>query len=125
MVKAQRTSPVTPEGNTWVAAQTEFDAGKVLRFSVEAGDEPVLLRVTVSWLQAYRTMPLSLMQRSAIRTACIQIARDRIHPCLGKRQVPAEPLGGWMASPCPGITLTWRPHWGDADLPVMMTLERA
>lgn len=120
----QRTAPVVPAQGPWEDANAEFDRGRVLRFSFTANTgEEVPVAVTLGWLKAWRRLPLTLTQRQAVRTACIQIARDKIHPCLGRRRVGQEPIGSWMASPCPGVTVTWRPHWGDSDVPVMLTLE--
>lgn len=120
---AQRSEPTAPDADAWTAANTEFDAGRVLGFSFtndDGGTVPV--KVTLGWLHAWRRLPLTLTQRSTVRTACTQISRDKIHPCLGKRRVDMEPIGAWMASPCPGVTVTWRPHWNDSTVPVMLTL---
>lgn len=118
-----RTAPLDPPWDLWEAAQAEFDAGKVLRFIFTVSGDSVPVAVTLGWLRSWRREPLTWTQRTAVRTACAQIARDRIHPCLGKRRVEYEPIGSWKASPCPGVTVTWRPHWGEADVPVMLTLD--
>lgn len=120
----QRTAPTEPGEQPWADANAEFEAGRVLRFAFTSpSGEEVPVAVTLGWLKSWRSLPLTLTQRSAVRTACIQIAKDTIHPCLGSRRMGQEPIGSWMASPYPGITVTWRPHWGDADVPVMLTLD--
>lgn len=120
----QRTAPVTPELTAWETANGEFTAGRVLRlaFTAKTGEQ-VTVAVTLGWLRAWKRLPLTLTQRQTVRTACIQIANDTIHPCLGARRIAQEPVGGWMASPSPGVTLTWRPHWDDGEVPVMLTLD--
>ncbi|MDN5894786.1 MAG: hypothetical protein L0H93_12245 [Nocardioides sp.] len=120
-----RTAPVAPEPPAWQTANDEFDAGRVLRlaFTAKSGEQ-VSVAVTLGWLQTWKKTPLSLTQRQTVRTACIQIAKDTIHPCLGARRVAHEPVGAWMASPSPGVTITWRPHWRDPEVPVMLTLDK-
>lgn len=127
----QRTAPVPPAPTGWELANREFEQGHVMRLgfrrylasSDTVAEEDVPVAVTLGWVRAWQSLPLTDSQRHAVRNACIQIARDRIHPCLARRHVTQDPVGSWMASPSPGVTVTWRPHWSDADLPVMLTIE--
>lgn len=119
-----REAPAPPSAPGWETANAEYETGRVVRLSFKAPTgEQVPFAVTLGWLGAWSHTPLTQAQRSAIHTACIQIAKDRVHPCLGRRRVESEPVGSWMASPCPGVTVTWRPHWSADGLPVMLTLE--
>ena len=85
--------------------------------------DTVEVTATAAWLRAWRRTMLTSQQRSLVRAACTQIAKDRVHPCLGARAVTVDPVGSaWMASPSPGVTVTWQAHWSTPDVPVMMTL---
>lgn len=114
--------PVPPSPAVWELGTREYATGLVVRFEFNVNGRVVPVAVTTSWLRAWRKLPLSLTQRIAVRTACVQVTHDRVHPCLGKRQLPLEPVGAWMASPCPGVTITWRLHWSEPGVPVMLTL---
>lgn len=102
----------------------DFDLGRVTPFVLQSeNEETVEVTATAAWLRAWQRTVLSSQQRALVRAACTQIAKDRVHPCLGKRAVGIEPVGSvWMAAPSPGVTVTWRAHWSSPDIPVMMTL---
>lgn len=122
-VTTDRAAPIPPGDELWAAAQDEFTRGKVFEFAFNVNGEMVPVTVTAGWIAAWRDAPLTLQQRLAIKHACTQISRDRVHPCLGKRGLVIDGSGeAWMASPCPGVTVTWRAHWSQFAVPVMMTL---
>lgn len=117
-----RPHPVTPGADQWAAAERDYDMGMVTTFLLGVGAEQVAVDATRAWLLDWRRAPLSTQERAAVRAACTQIAKDRVHPCLGKRVASVEPVGSvWMASPSPGVTLTWREHWSTPGVPVLMT----
>lgn len=123
MSAAPRPGPVAPHGDEWSAAVADYSIGRVVPFRLGLGDDAVEVAATASWVRQWRDVPLTARQRAAVRAACTQIAKDRVHPCLGKRVAPVEPVGEtWMASPTSGVTVTWRAHWSTPDVPVLMTL---
>lgn len=117
-----RPHPVDPDAARWATAVRDYEVGLVTSLVLGVGEESVEVAVTRSWLRDWQRAALSTQDRAAVRAACTQIAKDRVHPCLGKRVAAVEPVGStWMASPVPGVTVTWRAHWSSPEVPVLMT----
>lgn len=119
-----RERPTAPGEQVWADASRDYDLGRVAPFEVGVGQNMVVIAVTATFMRAWRNNPLTAKEAALVRTACAQIANDRVHPCLGKRVAAVEPVGStWIASPSPGVQVTWRAHWSHPEVPVMMTVE--
>lgn len=119
---AERGGPRAPSADNWSAAWLEYGRGIFVRltFSTKRGD--VAVAQTNTFLRARAAAPLTEMEKRALNLALVQIGRGLQHPCLNTRTVPLNPQA-FMASPAPGVTITWCPHPEEPDLPVMLTLE--
>lgn len=115
-------APAPPADALWRAAIADYEAGRVMRLEVSNAHADVAVHCTLTWLDQWRRLPLSVSARHAIRTAASQIHRDIVHPCLGKRTMP-DADGYWMASPYDAITITWCAHWSEPTVPVLLTLD--
>ena len=112
-----------PPIGEWIKAHDDYDRGRVMQLDFAAPDDQVRIPVsmTLSWLGAWRTLPLTKTQRRAIRTATIQISRGQVHPCLNQQRAPQKPHGAQQVSPTPDVLVTWRPHWSALGVPVLLT----
>lgn len=112
-----------PEPEEWASAQAQFKAGRVvgLPMNTRSGTQ-VTVAVTEDWLLSWSTLPLTHLERTAIRNVCLQLARGWVHPALDTRPLELAPSGAWIGSPAEGYTLTWRAHWSDEQIPVLLTL---
>lgn len=112
-----------PEPGEWASAQAQFQQGRVIGLPMNTrGGHQVTVAVTQDWLRSWSTLPLTTLERTAIRNVCLQLVRGWIHPALGTRPLELAPGGAWIGSPAEGYTLTWRAHWSDEQLPVLLTL---
>ena len=119
-----RATPAGPPPERWAEASRDYDLGRCtpLRINVE-GEDPIDVAATATWLSAWQRTVLTARQRAAVRAACIQIAKCRLHPSLGAQPSGIDSEGKvLMAAPTPGVTITWQPHWSSPEVPVLMTL---
>lgn len=130
-VSASARVPFAPSKEVWRAATEDYDRGFVMARTITSrtADQYVDLSITRTFARQWATLEAAEFERVAIVLACSNIARDIIHPMMSvspmdSSPVRREPLGARMASPVPGVTLTWRAHWNDASAPVLMTVER-
>lgn len=119
---AARTQPETPPAADWEAANSEYVRGVYVKLRFETQRGEVIVAQTTTFMRQRTAAALTEWEKRAVDLACVQIGRGIIHPLLNRRQVPLEPVGAWMASPAPGVTLTWRAATGDTDLAVLLTL---
>lgn len=125
-------TPFPPSLESWRAATADYDRGLVMLRTITSrtADQYAELYLTRTFAKQWAALECAEFERVAIVLACSNIAHDVIHPMMSVSAMDApavrrEPLGARMASPVPGITVTWRPHWNDDAAPVMMTVERS
>lgn len=119
----ERTLTRVPEPDEWASAQAQFQAGHVIGLPMTTrSGTPVTVAVTQDWMRSWTTLPLTRLERTAIRNVCLQLARGWVHPALATRPLELPPGGAWIGSPAEGYTLTWRSHWSDEQVPVLLTL---
>lgn len=112
-----------PEPDEWASAQAQFEAGRVIGLPMRTrSGTQVTVAVTQDWLRSWSTLPLTHLERTAIRNVCLQLACGWVHPALDTRPLELAPSGAWIGSPAEGYTLTWRAHWIDERMPVLLTL---
>lgn len=111
----------SPPAQDWAEALEEYRRGICVRLTFTTKTGEVIVAETNSFMQARAAAPLTEMEKRAVHLALVQIGRGLMHPALNTKSVPLNP-DAFMASPAPGVTLTWRPHPTEPSLPVMLTI---
>lgn len=117
-----RTPPSTPPAEVWDSAVADYQQGRVLARAFQTQTGRVTASMTLTFMKAWGRAPLSETERIGVQAACVLLARGVEHPMLSATRLPVEPLGARMASPVPGVTITWMPHWSRPDEQVLMSI---
>lgn len=117
-----RTAPQAPSRDLWDAAMEDFNRGLLVAQSYTTRHGTVRIKTTLTFRRAWSTEALTEIEKQTLASACIQVGRGIFHPMLWLTEVPHS-FGATMASPYPGITITWRPHWLEDQPPVLLTLD--
>lgn len=119
-------TPAPPAAAVWKQAVDDYRRGMVIAVHINTDDGRREVHLTRTFQKAWSTLGFTGAERVTVNTAVALIAADLIFPMLSTQPImlAREPLGARMASPLPGVTLTWQPHWARPDAAVMMTLDR-